>query len=459
MESLSQLLDTFSLPEKKQLVEFAKVKNLPNSKKLMLIKLFVSQPGLSDSEYSQKIYKEPESAAYFQLKKRVKDEFEALFLLLKPNCLKKETQLHIECSELLLKSQLILARGVRCEGSKLLERGLKMAIKYSFYDLILTIYSTANRFELCEVVNNSDLPELEVAIKTHLQLFIKKNYKKPEGDSQPKNHYLKNMIRQLNYSRNSSAILDGINQSIQDKEYKNALSQVSEAESEWDFNSEFKTKGELLIAKMSILLAQREYSKLLAECNDPGATSDFSRENLLKYSMNHWHALFHLDKLDEALQTLRKNLMAMDTNQNPIWSYLEIYIEFKQKHFKAALKQIHACQKDLKSLPDYYLGSKMLELMILFDQNDQDWLEYKIENLRKLISRNKGRITKRIVQAFQLFSKLQKSTFKQELVDLTQDPILINLQNELDGLEWIPDTFELIRYDSWIITRLKRQTY
>jgi hypothetical protein len=457
MESITLLLDTCSLPEKKQLVEFAKIKNPLSSKKLMLMKLFVSHPGLSDSEYSQKIYKNPESAAYFQLKKRVKDEFEELFLLLKPTCIKKETQLHIECSELLLKSQLILARGIRCEGSKLLERGLKMAIKHGFHDLVLTIYNTADRFGICEVLNNNDLPELEIAIKSHLQLLIKKNYKKSEEQPKPKNQYLKTMINQLNYRRNSWFILDDINQSIQHKEYKNALSQVTEAESEWNDEIEGRTKDELLIAKISILLAQRKFSILLEECINSVDHSRFSQENKLSHSLNHWYALFHLNKTEEAEQILRKNLMNLDTNQHPKWGYLEAYIHFKQRNLKTAQKQIHANQKCLKSVPDYYLGSKMLELMILFDQKDQDWLEYKIENFRKLISRYKGKTSKRIHVAFQLFSKLQKSLFRPELFDLTKDPVLINLQNEIDGLEWKPDTFELIRYDSWILTTLKKQ--
>lgn len=454
MESLNQLLDACSLPEKTQLVEFAKIKNPPSSKKLLLMKLFVNHPGLSDTEYSQKIYKKPESAAYFQLKKRVKDEFEELLILLKPTCVKKETQLHIECSELLLKSQLILARGIRPEGSKLLERGLKMAIKHGFHDLVLTIYSTAARFGLCEVLNNNDLPELEIAIKSHLQLLIQKNYSKPEEHTQSKNQHLKTMISQLNSSRNSWFILDSIKRSIQHQEYDTALNLVTTAESEWNHNTGAKTRDELLIAKMSILLAQREFTELLNVCIDSADTSGFSRENILKHSLNHWLSLFHLNKLEDAKQLLRKNLMKIYANQNPKWVYLDAYIEFKQQNLKTALKQIHTCQKDLKSAPDYYLGSKMLELMILFDQNDQDWLEYKMENFRKLIARKKGSINKRIKKAFLLFSKLQKSLYKPGTIDLTQDPLLIHLQNEIDGLEWNPGTFELIRYDSWVITKL-----
>ncbi len=457
MESLTQLLDACTYPEKMQLVEYAKIKNPSSGKKLMLMKLFVNHPGLSDSEYSQKIYKKPEGPAYFQLKKRVKDEFEELLILLKPVCIKKETQLHIECSELLLKSQLILARGIRSEGAKLLERGLKMAVKHRFHDLVLTIYSTAIRFELCEVLNNNDLPELELAIKSHLQLLIKKNYNKSDDQTPSKNQHLKTMIRQLNYSRNSWSRLNEIEKSIKHQEYENALSLVTEAESDYNYATEAKTKDELLLAKMSILLAKREFPKLLEECIDLGDTSKLSQENKLNHSMTHWYALFNLNKIGEAHQLLRKYIMKIAPDQNPKWAYLEAYIYFKQRALTPALKQIHACQKDLKSIHTYYLGSKMLELMILFDQNDQDWLEYKIENFRKLISRDKYKSNSRIINAFQLFSKLQKSLYKPKISDLTQDILLLNLQSEKADLKWSPDSFELIRYDSWIYSKLKKQ--
>ena len=457
MESINQLLEACSLPEKMQLVEFAKIKNPPTSKKLMLMKLFVNSPGLTDTEYAQKVYKKPEGTAYFQLKKRVKDEFEEFFLLLKPTCLKKENQLHIECAELLLKSELILARGIRTEGSKLLERGLKMAIKNGFHDLVLTIYSTAARFGICEVLNNNDLPELEIAIKSHLQLLIKKNYKTPEDQKESKNEHLKTMIRQLNYSRKSWFILDGINKSIQYKDYENALNQVKEAELDLSQNTESGTKAELVLAKTSILLAKREYAKLLEECIYSVNPNHFSKENKLRYSLHHWFALFHLNKVEEAQHILRKNLMTLDATQEQKWRYLEANIYFKQGNYKAALKEIHACQKNLKGNAEYYLGSKMLEMMILFDQNDQDWLEYKIENFRKLIYKYKCNTYKRIQLAFQLFLKLQKSLFREELLQLVNDPILKELQNEREGLEWSPTSSELVQYDNWFIKKVRSQ--
>ncbi|MCE7056397.1 hypothetical protein LZF95_17065 [Algoriphagus sp. AGSA1] len=459
MESIRKLLDTCSFPERIQLIEFAKIKNAPSSKKLMLLKLFVHQPDLSDSEYAQKIYKKQDAAAYFQLKKRVKDELKELLLLLKPPCVDKTYQLYLSCSELLLKSQHILVRGVRGEGAKMLEKVLKMAIKYNFHDLIWTIYTTAVRFGIVEVLNTNDLPELELAINGHLQLLIKQNPCSKKSPKASKNKYLKSMIKKLNHSLESWNKLNIIRNAIQQREYDHALSIIDQANSEWKPGLQLYCKEGLKLLKMSVFLAKREYDKVLEESVEVMQTTHFSKENKLNFTLTHWYALFHLDKIEDARHVLHNELIQLDTSQMSKWMYLDMHLNYKLMDFKNALKQIHQNQNTLKCLPDYYLGSKMLEIMILFDLNDTDWLEYKIENFRKLIARTTFVVNKRIQSSFCLFTKLQKSLYNPDHNQIHQHPALHELQNETKGVEWDPASFELIRYDTWIKGKLAARLY
>ena len=205
---------------------------------------------------------------------------------------------------------------------------------------------------------------------------------------------------------------------------------------------------------MSVFIAKREYVKVLDECIGVRDTSNFTKENKLSYTLSHWYALFHLDKIDKARQVLKNELMQLDSSQLSKWMYLDMHLNYKLLNFKNALKQIHQNQNTLKCMPDYYLGSKMLEMMILFDLNDTDWLEYKIENFRKLISRTSYSVNRRISNAFSLFSKLQKSLLDPDRVNLTRDPALLELKTESNGIEWSPGSFELIRYDTWIYRKL-----
>jgi hypothetical protein len=92
----------------------------------------------------------------------------------------------------------------------------------------------------------------------------------------------------------------------------------------------------------------------------------------------------------------------------------------------------------------------MLELMILFDQQETDWLNYKVENLRKLLSRWKGRISVRIDSGFQVLHGMQNHLpvhFKNEL---EKNIHLRNLQSGQGQYSWDPIDFELVRYDGWL---------
>jgi hypothetical protein len=96
----------------------------------------------------------------------------------------------------------------------------------------------------------------------------------------------------------------------------------------------------------------------------------------------------------------------------------------------------------------------MLELMILFDQNDQDWLEYKMENLRKLVCRWKGKISIRIESSFLLFQDLQRHLPFESKADLIQSIHFRMLRTGGDAYAWNPNDYELVRYDKWFSDKI-----
>jgi hypothetical protein len=158
--------------------------------------------------------------------------------------------------------------------------------------------------------------------------------------------------------------------------------------------------------------------------------------------------------LDEATSLLKKNLMRWFPELSPKWKYWEAFLLFRQKSFKNSLRLLYECQRELKALPDYYLGSKMLELMILFDQNEVDWLDYKVENLRKLIHRLKGKVSARIDCAFHVLRGIQTHVPISFMDDLSTNEHLQKLRDGKGVYNWNPIDFELVRYDGWISGRL-----
>ena len=92
--------------------------------------------------------------------------------------------------------------------------------------------------------------------------------------------------------------------------------------------------------------------------------------------------------------------------------------------------------------------------MILFDQNEVDWLDYKVENLRKLIHRWKGKISARIDSAFHVLHGIQTKVPVNFMDGLETNEHLQKLQDGKGIYNWNPIDFELIRYDGWISSRL-----
>lgn len=456
MDAIFDLLDTCSTSEKTQLLKYSNIRNPDHSKKYKLLYLFIKEPRKKDSYYSKKIYQKDAHAAFFQLKKRVKDEIEDLLVFSCPLAQNESNQSHVACSKLLLKSELVLSRGLKTEGTKILERALKKAIQHEFHDLVLTVYHLAEKYRPIEVLTYKDLPELEIAIKSHLQLLINKPHADTFGDIKPsKNCHLDNMLSQLSKRKLSLSILDQITKSMKVNQFDESWSLIIEAEkSISDFNSIPNFHEDLTLAKMEILLAKRDFKTILSSCQSLSELSEVSTCGRLKIALYQWHALFHLERIEDSWNVLKNDLWKSNPEQSCKWKYFQAFIYFKQKSLTNSLKILHDCQQELKSFPDFFLGSKMLEIMILFDQEDVDWLDYKIDNLRKLISRYKGKVNTRISSGFQLVSKLQKNLYQTNHSELLKNEHFQSLSLDKGTHLWNPLGFELIRYDRWISYRL-----
>lgn len=455
MNSIFQILASCTAGEKNKLLEFCATRHSAQSKKYQLLKLFVEKSGLNDGDSCKLIYGQIDSPAFYQLKKRVREELEILLPLLNTNTYAEAIKTRIRCSELLLQSQVMLARGLHTEGARLLEKSLKKAIDADFPDLILTIFDTSQRFGVNEVIRREDLPELELVIKSHLQILVNQHHPKPVDQPKcEKNAYLCQLLRQLNSEDKNWSLVANIRQFIFDQNFEEAKSLILASETgflekpeEGDFYEKF------FLTKQHLLLQTGQYKEVIQNCKLQNNFLIRSRENNLELVQYHWYALFHQNRLDEATSLLKKNLMRWFPELSPKWKYWEAFLLFRQKSFKGSLRLLYECQRELKALPDYYLGSKMLELMILFDQNEVDWLEYKVENLRKLIHRLKGKVSARIDCAFHVLRGIQTNVPISFMDDLGSNEHLQKLQDGKGVYNWNPIDFELIRYDGWIASR------
>lgn len=455
MNSIFDILDGLPYHEKSQILSFCATRNSSQSKIFLLLKEYVENPHLDDREYSLKFYGSQSCPAFFQLKKRVKKEVLELICLLKKPTSTGETIERIQCSELLLQSQILLARGMMEPGTKQLEKSLKSAVSSDLPDLILSIFDTARKYGLEGVIRKKEIPELELIIKNHLQILASQYCAKhPSGNSQKS--MLSPLLKQLNKEKNNWETLSEIRSAISKRDFDLAERLLSEFEMglKKDHFSE-EIFEEFFLARQHVLLQTYQFKKVIQNYKSFDWSKIHRKETSQELNEYQWYALFYQEKWEEALQLLKKILIKSAPENFPKWKYWEAYIRFRQRLFKPALKLIHESQNELKKDPDYYLGSKMLELMVLFDQNELDWLDYKVENFRKLISRWKGKINARIESAFLVFLYMIKSN-KMDLQNQLSSHVHLNkLQSCSGAYSWNPTDFELIRYDQWFTNHLQ----
>ncbi|MDX5338229.1 MAG: hypothetical protein LPK25_04325 [Cyclobacteriaceae bacterium] len=450
MNSIFEILDGLPYHEKSQILNFCATRNSTQSKTFLLLLEYVENPHLEESHYCRKFYGVDSCPAFFQLKKRVKKEVLELICFLKKTPSSGETQDRIHCSELLLQSQILLTRGMLGPGTKQLEKSLKNAVNADLPDLILSIFDTARKYGLEGVIRKKEIPELEMIIKNHLQIlanqFCPKN---PIGSGQKS--MLSPLLKQLNQEKNNWEILAEIRNAISRKDFERADRLLSESEKVMKrdhlSNDIFE---EFFLARQQVLLQTRQFKKVIQNYKKIDLSKFNRKETSQELNEYHWYALFYQEKWEEALHLLKKILIKSSPENFPKWKYWEAYIRFRQKLFKPALQLIHESQNELKKKPDYFFGSKMLEMMVLFDQNELDWLDYKVENFRKLLSRWKGKINARIESAFLVFLCMTKSNKLQHPHQISDHIHLTKLQSCSGEYSWNPADFELIRYDQWI---------
>lgn len=447
MDRLNDILNAFSTQEKEQLLHLASARNTARSKKLDLLRLLIRNPHEEDDFFAKRLYPNHQSNAFPQLKKRLKEEIKEISVLIKPSSVNTKAHQRIRCSELILQSQLLLARNLRDEGSKLLQKSLELAIEGGFHDLALTVFSIGQEYGSGHVLSTKDLPELELAIKCHLQVLVSQSEIHADGKLHSSNRWLRQMIQKLNANRKQWGLVSSLKNSIQKRDYEEASLLMEQVESE-EFSEpdDYSALCEFLHAKLQLLFEKMDFLPAQSLCEEYLQSKLKNQEVPSTFFQYYFLSLFHQKKWDEALQVIHQKLNGPELQKNPHWEYWKALTFFSLEKYKPALKLIHDCQSRLKSVPDYYLGSKMLELMILFEQKDMDWLEYKMENFRKLLSRWSHKASIRLNSAFHLLSDLHQHT---EVERLLESSLWEKLNQRIGEYKWRPDGFELLPYDQW----------
>lgn len=452
MSTILKVLESCSLNEKNLLLRYISIKNSPSSKKYRLLKLMIKNPSLKDVELASLIYNSPELPAYFQIKKRLTEELICYLRLVKKSSFQKDSCLRMQVIELLQKGQSFLHLDLERDGLKYLRKSLELAGKQGYTDLVLTIHETARAAGVAEPIDNDELFRLKNALCNQLDLTFHNSV--VEKESHKTNLIsVRKSVMQTESNNEVLNLLEKCEVYLKQNCLNKASLAIQEAENilySYPSINQPEMIWKINLTQQEVLLKYEAYEELINNCQKTIQIKGLPENVKMEVYKNEWFAAFYLQNIDLA----RKILLKLARNKNDLtkhtWQYLESYLLFQEGKMQESLTLNHDCQRVLKSNQDYFLGSKLLEIMILIEKNEWDWVEFKLESFRKTLYSTKGKIKNRIKSFYHSVQHLQKLTESSRSAEIEKFRHFQLLKNSQDSFSWQPGTFEVIPYHQWI---------
>ena len=133
------------------------------------------------------------------------------------------------------------------------------------------------------------------------------------------------------------------------------------------------------------------------------------------------------------------------------WSLYFLFISFQRREFRKVIKEANVTTSFLYKEKGCLINVKMLELLSIYELEDTDWLFYKIENFRKVLSSGEWK-QQRISHIVNLI-KLHISS--KGLSPTDTEERLVRIEKELP---WHPLGNELINYCTYVKSMLTAES-
>ncbi len=137
--------------------------------------------------------------------------------------------------------------------------------------------------------------------------------------------------------------------------------------------------------------------------------------------------------------------------------YYRAVAEFGLKDYKEALKTLDKTSSLHKALTGLWLGIRILEIMILIENKDEDYVIYRVEALKQLMHRNKKEELQRYKTIVEVLQALVRSGYDYKKVKENNAAKFIGLEGNEPPLAWDPSGLEIMQFDKWFNERLSKK--
>lgn len=477
MEKITKLIASLSGREVKMYYKFAALsgKNR-NNLKIRLFEIAKQNPQISDMEAKKMLGRQSE-AAFSMLKSRLQDDITKVILFngdesrfFSPSFKARYKSLKLIAEAYLLENRDLktLAHDKIVKAELLVKKYEHITIKNVINEYLLNTQLISRGPSIYKKVKAKVAEDINThAAVVKAQDLIKQiNISSIYGSNKEKTKLELAMI-----ASNEISELIKDNDSIRVKFYY-LRSQMEIHELKQDFNGYFNDSlqfldlvsnnaalrssdnigGATMIAALACMHL-RNYEEALNFCKKGQPFFFKNSNNDINLRSIHVRALIGLRRYEEAKTTINyirelKTIKRGSFNYSR-WLYYDANIKFLMGDFAGAMNLLkrHSYIKSDRS--GWRLGYKILEMMCIVEMHNYDWLPYRLETFRKLISDIKTENTERPKLILKLLNRLSKENF--DFVKATK-----KMQAEFDLLKsntgdyyCQPEGYEVIRFDLW----------
>jgi len=483
LEKITQLISTLTTREVNAIRKFYRLRPQADAnQRFRLFEKVLNDPELSDMEAASFLQKNVGDSAFSMVKRRLKDDIIKVLVWEQRHSKfrSKYFKSRFECRLLIAEAEILSTRGANLLAIEHLYKAKRLA----------------EQFELTNelVIINEQLIPL-VATREGLQ-----TYSRIAQESLGQFKLIQDKFKAQDYLRqltipNLFQANKEFNYKIQAEEASRELRKLSEETSSveirfWylrsevfynhlrkDYTSAFQFAQDFLeLVKTSPVVYSIDnmgganmqlgmISIYRGEYESAALFANTAREYFTKGSVNFVNAsdalflsFFYRGLYDEAIVLLDEMKKNRNITRNHMlrskWNFYDAQLHFRMGKYAESLSILQQ-QTDLFSdKSGWRIGIKILEMMCIVELGNDDWLDFRIETFRKLLSDLRKENIFRPKLIHQLFRFYIKSGYDWKNAIRLSGKHLTLLQEGTGENSWDPLGYEMTRFDSWLSGRL-----
>lgn len=461
---------------------YSRPANAENKMRLALLNLAETSRGLTNSQAIEALNTDMSASGFSHLKARLKADM--LNALLWQESSKRfpeaYTAAEFECSRNIAQAYVLMMRGNVTEGLKLLERSKKLAGKFELLSHHLIInqlmrrrfHSIRSKKEL-ETINSEltkglqnisslNQTEEETLVIAAPQLFSKNESKEFSTDGEQVIERLADNFEKTGLSRigfwyymaaTEYYRANDENQKMLDygKQFFELIKSSDALRSNPNISGASQTVG-IALVKLHRFKEAEEYLRISVEKFRDGGMNQLNSLELLVKSQLAAYGTHRSKQTIERGETHR--LVLRNDQLKAKWSYFKACREFLSSKPDQSYSTLNSNGDLLKSRDDLNVQYRVLEVLQLIELEDYDWIDFKLDTLRKFVSRNRKLKNPRIDGVIKVLNAIHVKSYRFEKLNKSTLRLIDQLSSHEKNWAWNPTGNELVRFDAWLERRM-----